>query len=74
MGCAAAPMNSLPRPAVAALGHQENWAQIAAMVGTMRKPPCLPLTDAELREVVPWIPPRTVSALESSRIDRVTFN
>ena len=56
-------MNSLPRPAFAALGHQENWGQIAAMVRTMRKPPCLSLTDAELREVVPWIPARTVSRL-----------
>lgn len=56
-------MKSLLPPDFAALGHQENWGQIAAIVGTMRTPPRLPLTDAELREVVPWIPPRTVSRL-----------
>lgn len=56
-------------PAFAALGHQENWGQIARIVGTMRTPPQLPLTDAELREVVPWIPPRTVSRLHVAAAD-----
>jgi fatty aldehyde-generating acyl-ACP reductase len=50
-------------PVFAALGHQESWSQIAAIVQTLRTPAQTPLTEAQLREIVPWIPPRTVSRL-----------
>lgn len=59
-------MKSHVVPAFAALGHQESWEKIAAIVRAMRPPPHLPLSDVELREVVPWIPPRTVSRLRVS--------
>ena len=48
-------------PAFAAIGHQESWDQIAAVYRAMRPPNLAPLTDTGLREVVPWIPPRTVT-------------
>ena len=54
-------MSRPPLPVFAAVGHQETWDQIAAVYHAMRSPGRAPLTDAELREVVPWIPPRTVS-------------
>jgi fatty aldehyde-generating acyl-ACP reductase len=50
-----------PVPVFAAVGHQESWGQIAAVYQAMRSPGRAPLTDADLREVVPWIPPRTIS-------------
>jgi fatty aldehyde-generating acyl-ACP reductase len=48
-------------PAFAAIGHQEGWDQIAAVYRAMRPPNLAPVTDAVLRETVPWIPPRTVT-------------
>ena len=56
-------MSNFQAPVFAALGHQESWSQIAAIVQTLRTPSQTPLTEAELREIVPWIPPRTVSRL-----------
>jgi predicted amino acid dehydrogenase len=50
-------------PRFAALGHQESWSQISSIVGELRRPPLEPLTSAQIREVAPWIPPRTVSRL-----------
>jgi fatty aldehyde-generating acyl-ACP reductase len=54
-------VNHPPVPAFAVIGHQESWSQIAAVYRAIRSPDLAPLTDAELREVVPWIPPRTIS-------------
>jgi len=61
MGYTAAGVIAFPAPVFATLGHQESWSQIAAFVHALRTPARAPLTDAELREIVPWIPPRTVS-------------
>jgi len=64
VGGAAAGVSAHSAPLFATLGHQESWGQIAAMLAAMRPPAQRPLTDTELREIVPWIPPRTVSRLE----------
>ena len=64
MGGAAADVSAHSAPLFATLGHQESWSQIAAMLAAMRPSAQRPLTDTELREIVPWIPPRTVSRLE----------
>lgn len=48
-------------PRFAALGHQENWQQISAIIGGMRPDGSAPLTIADMRTIIPWIPPRTVS-------------
>jgi fatty aldehyde-generating acyl-ACP reductase len=52
-----------PTPVFATLGHQESWGQIAAIVRALRTSARAPLTDAQVREIVPWIPPRTVSRI-----------
>lgn len=61
MGSEAPCLTQTPVPAFAAIGHQESWDQIAAVYRAMRPAHLAPLTDAVLREVVPWIPPRTVT-------------
>jgi predicted amino acid dehydrogenase len=48
-------------PQFAALGHQENWDQIASIVAAMRPRDAAAVGIPELRTIVPWIPPRTVS-------------
>jgi len=63
MGGAVAGVTALPTPIFAVIGHQETWSQIASIVGHMRGPAQPALTEAQLREIVPWIPPRTVGRL-----------
>ena len=61
MGSEAPRLTLTSVPAFAAIGHQEGWDQIAAVYRAMRPSNLAPLTDTGLREVVPWIPPRTVT-------------
>jgi fatty aldehyde-generating acyl-ACP reductase len=56
-------VSQLPVPTFAAIGHQESWSQIEAMVQALRTPAHAPLTSEQVREIVPWIPARTVSRL-----------
>jgi fatty aldehyde-generating acyl-ACP reductase len=60
MGGTVAGVTALPTPIFAAIGHQESWGQIASIVDKMRGSAQPALTEAQLREIVPWIPPRTV--------------
>jgi fatty aldehyde-generating acyl-ACP reductase len=54
-------MTSAPStPEFALLGHQESWESIARVVRGLRDPGLPPLPTAELRDLVGWIPPRTV--------------
>ena len=58
----------------AALGHQESWEQIHAIVSAMRPADCAPVSAEDVRSIVPWIPPRTVSRFsvaQSARSPRV---
>ena len=52
-----------PPPRFAALGHQESWDRVAALVCEFRGPALEPLTREQLRQVMGWIPPRTVSRI-----------
>src|SRR5271156_2901555 len=63
MGSTVAGVTTLPTPIFAAIGHQESWSQIASIVGHMRGPAQPALTETQLRELVRWIPPRTVGRL-----------
>jgi fatty aldehyde-generating acyl-ACP reductase len=63
MGGTVADVTALQTPIFAAIGHQESWNQIASIVGHMRGPAQPALTETQLREIVPWIPPRTVGRL-----------
>ena len=64
MGRAAAAVAPQPGTSFAALGHQESWSQLAAIVRALRPPGAEALSDADLRSVVGWIPPRTVSRVQ----------
>lgn len=63
MGGTVAGVTALPTPIFAVIGHQESWSQLASIVGHMRDPAQPALTETQLREIVPWIPPRTVGRL-----------
>lgn len=48
----------------ALLGHQENWNQIASIVRSLRPGDVEPISEDDIRSIVPWIPPRTVSRIQ----------
>lgn len=60
-------MTEQPKAAFAALGHQDSWRQIHAIVEAMRPASAGALSIDELRTIVPWIPPRTVSRFTVAR-------
>jgi fatty aldehyde-generating acyl-ACP reductase len=44
----------------ALIGHLESWSVAAALVSALRGPERLPIPLQDIREILPWIPPRTV--------------
>jgi predicted amino acid dehydrogenase len=52
----------------ALIGHQESWRAAADVVAVLRGPQRTPLPDDELRDILPWIPPRTVCHVEVGSI------
>ncbi len=44
----------------ALIGHQESWRAAADVIGFLRGPEHTPLPDDEIKDILPWIPPRTV--------------
>lgn len=44
----------------ALIGHQESWPQISRLVQSLRNDSKPRLSEADIRDIVPWIPPRTV--------------
>ena len=48
----------------ALVGHQESWRVAADVVAVLRGPKHTPLPDDEIREILPWIPPRAVCHVE----------
>src|ERR1700694_6007895 len=44
----------------ALIGHLESWSAAAALVSALRGPERMPIPLGEIREILPWIPPRTV--------------
>jgi fatty aldehyde-generating acyl-ACP reductase len=48
----------------ALIGHQESWRAAADVLTVLRGPERTPLPDDEIRDILPWIPPRTVCHLE----------
>ncbi|MBZ5522309.1 MAG: hypothetical protein LAP21_08730 [Acidobacteriia bacterium] len=49
-----------PEVDFALIGHQESWRAAADVLAVMRGPEHAPLPDDEIRDILPWIPPRTV--------------
>jgi len=49
----------------ALIGHQESWRAAAGVVSALRGPEHAPIPDDEIREILPWIPPRAVCQVEA---------
>jgi fatty aldehyde-generating acyl-ACP reductase len=48
----------------ALIGHQESWRAAADVMAVLRGPERSPLPDEEIKEILPWIPPRAVCHVE----------
>src|SRR5437764_8192773 len=44
----------------ALIGHQESWRAAADVLSALRGPERTPLPDDEIKDILPWIPPRAV--------------
>ena len=55
---------SIARLDFALIGHQESWRAAADVLAVLRGPDHAPLPDDEIREILPWIPPRAVCHVE----------
>lgn len=62
--------NRDPRTRVefALIGHQESWRAAADVLAVLRGPKYPPLPDDEIRDILPWIPPRAVCHVEAGSI------
>lgn len=52
----------------ALIGHQESWRAAADVLAVLRGPQHTPLPDDEIRDILPWIPPRVVCHVEAASI------
>jgi fatty aldehyde-generating acyl-ACP reductase len=48
----------------ALIGHQECWRAAADVLAVLRGPERVPIPDDEIKEILPWIPPRAVCHVE----------
>ncbi|MFZ1011451.1 MAG: NmrA family NAD(P)-binding protein [Candidatus Sulfotelmatobacter sp.] len=48
----------------ALIGHQESWRAAADVLAVLRGPEHTPLPDDEIKDILPWILPRTVCHVE----------
>ena len=49
----------------ALIGHQESWRAAADVLAVLRGPKYPPLPDDEIKDILPWIPPRAVCHVEA---------
>src|SRR6202047_3968955 len=52
----------------ALIGHQESWGAAADVLAVLRGPERTPLPDDEIRDILPWIPPRAVCHVDVGSI------
>ena len=57
-----------PRVDFALVGHPESWKAAAEVFSALRGPERTPLPDDEIRDILPWIPPRAVCRVEVKSI------
>jgi fatty aldehyde-generating acyl-ACP reductase len=50
----------------ALIGHQESWRTVSDVLAVLRGPERTPLPEDEIRDILPWIPPRPVCHVEVS--------
>jgi len=48
----------------ALIGHQESWRAAADVLAVLRGPERTPIPDDEIKDILPWIPPRAVCHVE----------
>jgi len=58
----------------ALIGHQESWRAAADVLAVLRGPERTPLPDDEIRDILPWIPPRAVCHVEVRSIVDAKIN
>ena len=51
----------MPPVDFAVIGHPETWDRAAAIISKLRGPGLPPIPLEDIREIIPWIPPRTCS-------------
>jgi fatty aldehyde-generating acyl-ACP reductase len=54
----------------ALIGHQESWRAAAEVLAVLRGPGRTPLPDDEIKDILPWIPPRAVCHVDVASIVR----
>src|SRR5580698_5994733 len=52
----------------ALIGHQESWRAAADVLAVLRGPQHAPLPDEEIKDILPWIPPRAVCHVDIGSI------
>src|SRR6267378_628996 len=52
----------------ALIGHQESWRAAADVLAVLRGPERTPLPDDEIKDILPWIPPRAVCRVDVGSI------
>ena len=52
----------------ALIGHQESWRAAAEVIAFLRGPERTSLPDDEIKDILPWIPPRTICHVEVASI------
>jgi fatty aldehyde-generating acyl-ACP reductase len=52
----------------ALIGHQESWRAAADVIAVLRGPDRTPLPDDEIKDILPWIPPRTLCHVDVGSI------
>src|SRR6267142_1124009 len=52
----------------ALIGHQESWRAAADVLAVLRGPERTPLPDDEIKDILPWIPPRVVCHVDVGSI------
>jgi fatty aldehyde-generating acyl-ACP reductase len=52
----------------ALVGHQDSWRAVADVLAVLRGPERTPLPDDEIKDILPWIPPRAVCHVEAASI------
>ena len=56
----------------ALIGHQESWSAASDVLAVLRGPEHTPLPDDEIKDIFPWIPPRTVCHVDVGSITGAT--
>jgi predicted amino acid dehydrogenase len=52
----------------ALVGHLESWRAASDVIAVLRGPDHIPLPEDEIRDILPWIPPRAVCRVDAGSI------